>query len=672
MRWLYLLLLLGGLCYPASGQPGVRPDTVRLSALTDRLSATGRALLAVTDWPTPLVVVQRGANWQPVRPGQLTSTQHAYWLYLWLDNDTDSARTLYGYIADNQTATAYIVAGPRQAGPRLLDSLRTGTLIPTHAWPVAHSDQYIPLRLLARQQVALYVRLANARGWLPALTGSPKPRPRLVLRLETETAHDRMTLGEYRKNSTELLYRSWIQGALLFIALFVGLIYAHYRQPIYGYYWLYVLAGCLFSLLKTRSYTPLGHWLSQAPLLRTYLPETIMWLGLGAYLFFFVDLLNLPLHHPVAARRLRLLGRAFAGFGLLYALVLLLTNDGGVQQAVFWGARYGLLPVYVGLLIWTARRVESPLVNYVLTGNGLMMIVGVLAWLRAGEVLLKDVTLPGGLDNLMTVSFAVLLEISVFALALARRIQLLDRERVAHQQAYIDEIEQRTTAEKRIAQVEMLALRSQMNPHFLFNSLNTIEYFVLKGDEANATRYLANFSRLLRLTLNHANENTVRLSEELQGLRLYVDLEATRFGDEFQYTIEADAGIDQEDVLLPPLLLQPFVENAIWHGLRQSPRPDKRLWIRLLVQDEHTLRFEIEDNGIGRRQAADLKSRPANARKSFGLAITQQRIDLFNRTYPARLAVQLLDIDTNGQTGTLIRMTYRLSPTPFIYESRSD
>ncbi len=184
---------------------------------------------------------------------------------------------------------------------------------------------------------------------------------------------------------------------------------------------------------------------------------------------------------------------------------------------------------------------------------------------------------------------------------------------------------------------------------------------MLKGDEEKATHYLSNFSRLLRLTLNHSNENTVRLSEEITGLKLYLDLEATRFGDEFQYVIEADARIDQDEVMLPPLLLQPFVENAIWHGLRQSQRPDKRLWIRLLMRDDNTLRFEIEDNGIGRQQAADLKSRSATQRKSYGMDITRQRMELFNRNYPSQISIDLIDLDTNGQTGTLIRMTYQLN-----------
>jgi len=643
-------LLVGTL----TAQP-VQPDTLRLSQLTDRAYLQNRATLTITSPHTRWSAVRQLPARKRLEKGQPTGPGEAYWLRLFLHNDTDSAGILHVYVGKVQTAAIYL------AGPNRIDSLRAGSMVPTDQWASAESDQDVPIRLAPHEVVEMTLRLATMQGILPRLTHANQPRPSLSVRLETDAFHQRRVALEYRTNSTELLYRSWIQGALLFFLLFVGLIYVQYRQPIYRYYLLYVLAGCTFALLKTRTYTPLGHWISYYPLFRTHLPETVMWLGLTAYLFFLSELLDLRTKHPVAHRWLRSAAWVGAVFGVLYAIVLLLTNDGGIQQAVFWGTRYMLIPLYVALLVWTGHWVRSPLTRYVILGNVLMAVVGILAWLRAGGVLLKGVTLPGGVDNLMMVSFAVLLEMLVFALALAHRIRLLDRDRQASQTAYIEEIEQRTAYEKRLAKIEMLALRSQMNPHFLFNSLNTIEYFVLKGDEEKASRYLSSFSRLLRLILNHSNADTVRLSEELMGLQLYLELEATRFSEEFSYTIEVSAGINQDEVLLPPLLLQPFVENAIWHGLRQSRKADKRLWIRILIDNENTLRFEVEDNGIGRQRANDLKSRTANPRKSYGMDITRQRIELYNRNYPTQLDVQLLDLDTNGQTGTLVRMTYRLA-----------
>lgn len=633
--------------------PAGASDTLRLSDLSGRRSLPDLAIIR----ETRLNVSMAEARRQPARErhrGSPTRADRAYWLEVMLRNDADTTRTLFLHTSDNQLATAYLL---RPAGA---DSLRTGTMLPTSAWASAETDNFIPLRLNPRETVPLLIRVANAPSLLPAWTGLNAPRPSLNLALQSEAYYRERQLASYLRNLPELQYRSWVQGAMLFLLLFVGLIYARYRQPVYRHYFAYVLAGCGLALLKTRAYTPLGHGLGHFPLLKAHLPETLMWVALGAYLFFVNDLLELPRSHPRVSRRLRRAAWVCFGFGAAYLAVMLLTNDGGFQQLTFWGTRLVLVPLYLGLLVWMGRAVPSPLTRYVILGNALMAAVGVLAWLRAGEVILKGVYLPGGVDNLLTLSFAVLLEMLVFALALAQRVRLLDRERSASQRAYIAQLEENRQYEKRLADIEMLALRSQMNPHFLFNSLNTLEYFILSGEEQKASDYLAKFSRLLRMILNHSREEAIPLAEELAALRLYLDLEATRFGEEFGYRVEADAAVDQHALLIPPMLLQPFVENAILHGLRPSRQLTKRLGIRIRAEDPHTVIFEVEDNGIGRHRAAELRRNPAVQRKSHGLEITRQRVDLFNRQNPAHLRVDWYDLNDEGQTGTLVRMTYRV------------
>ncbi|MEZ0607232.1 histidine kinase [Fibrella sp. WM1] len=657
VRWLLLFLLcLSGF---SRANPSPRPsDTLTLSQLV-------RGYTYLRD-QSYLTITDPGVSWQSayrqpattrLTPDLRTSARSAYWVRQWVKNDTDSARTTYLFAATNQTVTVYLLTPDNH----LTDSLQCGTMVPRQRWADLSDDQYIPVSIGAGQTRLLLIRVARQPGFLPALTQADLPRPVVDLRLETELYHVQQIARQYRRNLPELQYRSWVQGGLLFFLLFVVLIYAQYGQALYGYYALYVLAGCVYSLLKTRTYTPVGQLLAGIPLVRFHALEFVVWSGWGAYMLFLVELLNLTATHPVAARRLRNWGRAAVGYSLLSGTLLMLTNDGGLYQLNFWLCRIVFVSVHIGVLVWLLRRVPSILTRYVVLGNVLLTAIGVLASLRAAELILKNTSLPGFVDNLLMLPLGVLLEIIVFALALAHRIRLVDRERLASQQAYVEEIEQRTAYEKRLAEVEMLALRSQMNPHFLFNSLNTIEYFVLKGDEANATRYLSNFSRLLRLILNHSNEETVRLSEELTGLKLYLELESSRFDENFRYTIEVDSAVDQDDVIIPPLLLQPFVENAIWHGLQHSLRPDKRLWVRVMLVSSTLIQFDIEDNGIGREAAGQLKSRLSTRRTSLGMSITQQRIDLFNRNYPAQLNVQLIDLSQNGQSGTIVRITYRLS-----------
>ena len=194
-----------------------------------------------------------------------------------------------------------------------------------------------------------------------------------------------------------------------------------------------------------------------------------------------------------------------------------------------------------------------------------------------------------------------------------------------------------------------------MNPHFLFNSLNSIQQIILSGDETAATLYLSKFSRLLRLVLSHSDRDKVSLKEELETLSLYVELEALRFNESFHFNIECDPDIDQEEIYLPTLLIQPFVENAIWHGLLH--KADARcLRIRLKEKNENIL-CEIEDNGIGREASKKLKT--TNNFESRGLNIARERIEVYNKKYLQQSEVNIVDLeDSKGiACGTRVVIT---------------
>lgn len=635
------------------------PDTLRLSEFAERISLRSKAQLLTASPSLTWAQARMRSDWQAGQTSLTTSSKQAYWLRTLIHNDSDSLQSLFVYSANvHQSVTFYLSIGG------VLRQLQSGNLTPTPEWSTDENDLYVRFEVPPQTSLELYVRIANKPGWLPTFTGIDTPRPSLMLSLEKAAYHYRRSQAELLRNLPELSYRTWIQGALGFCVIFVGLIYWRYRMRIYRYYWLYILGAFGFAVLKTRSYTPLGHWLSYYPMLRTHLLEVAMWGSLGAYVFFLNELLDLGRLHPPTYRWLRRIGWGLIGYGVLYGLVMLLTNDGGFHQFTYWGVRFVAIPLNVGIILWIALRLKPLLWQYVVWGNVLMASVGVMAWLRGGEVLLKGVKLPASLDDLFTVSFGVLLEILVFSLALAHRIRLIDDERQANQRAYIRELEQKSSYEKRLAEIEMLALRSQMNPHFLFNSLNSLEYFILAGEEQKATQYLSKFSRLLRLILNHSREETITLAEELTALRLYLEIEATRFGEDFKFSIEISQDIAQEHIVIPPLLLQPFVENAIWHGLMQSHQHDKRLEVSIVAQSDKKLLMEIRDNGIGRQQAAHLKSKSVVRHKSHGMEITSQRIELFNRSYPSKISIEVLDLQQHKQSGTLVRIAYQLEDIP--------
>jgi ligand-binding sensor domain-containing protein len=181
-----------------------------------------------------------------------------------------------------------------------------------------------------------------------------------------------------------------------------------------------------------------------------------------------------------------------------------------------------------------------------------------------------------------------------------------------------------TAINKQIAEIRMIALRGQMNPHFIFNSLNSIQHFITTRDKEEALNYLSKFSKLIRKILENSRENTVSISNELQLLELYIQLEQLRFSNKFDYHIEIDEKIDRENTEIPPLLIQPYIENAILHGLiNKSEKGD--LWLSL-ERNNGLLICKIEDNGIGRTRAQEIEQGKVSRHRSLGIKVTEERI----------------------------------------------
>ncbi len=207
----------------------------------------------------------------------------------------------------------------------------------------------------------------------------------------------------------------------------------------------------------------------------------------------------------------------------------------------------------------------------------------------------------------------------------------------------------------RIAQTEMAALRAQMNPHFIFNCLNSIQLYTAQNNTEKATEYLTRFSRLIRLVLENSRSERVTLENELETLRLYLDMEVMRFRGKVNYHISITEGIDRSYIQIPPLLLQPFVENAIWHGLMHKDEGGM-VSIEVTQPKADLLQVEITDDGIGRQKAGEFKSKSATQNKSYGMKVTAERIELINQLYSTDTKVQIIDLKnkTGDAVGTKV------------------
>jgi tetratricopeptide (TPR) repeat protein len=184
---------------------------------------------------------------------------------------------------------------------------------------------------------------------------------------------------------------------------------------------------------------------------------------------------------------------------------------------------------------------------------------------------------------------------------------------------------------RQMTELEMKALRAQINPHFLFNCMNSINRMILKGETEGASSYLTKFSKLLRLILENAQATTVSLGNELSLLKSYIELEALRFKGRINYRISVDPGIEPENTYLPSMVLQPFVENAIWHGLMHKEETETGNLLIDVKEKNDTLFCTIEDNGVGREKAEALRKNSVLSSKSLGMKITEERLRLINK-----------------------------------------
>jgi len=204
---------------------------------------------------------------------------------------------------------------------------------------------------------------------------------------------------------------------------------------------------------------------------------------------------------------------------------------------------------------------------------------------------------------------------------------------------------------KEKAELELQSLRAQLNPHFMFNSLNAIQELILLEENEKSQSYLARFAKLLRLLLENADKPFIPLQREIDFLQLYLSLENLRIPD-LQFSITVDPNINTEETKIPNMILQPYIENAIWHGLSHK-EVDKRLQIRITNENGFT-KYEIEDNGVGRKRSSELKSLYRKEHKSKGMELLSKRFKLLAKEYGSEIQTTVTDIENGKDSGTIV------------------
>jgi two-component system, LytTR family, sensor kinase len=215
----------------------------------------------------------------------------------------------------------------------------------------------------------------------------------------------------------------------------------------------------------------------------------------------------------------------------------------------------------------------------------------------------------------------------------------------AEQESRLKEMEV-LTLQKDFATSQLTALRMQMNPHFIFNALNSIQHYILQGNVVEANKYLSKFSKLQRDILHCSSQQFITLEKELEILTAYLELEQHRFGKSFSYKINVHDDIEPVEISIPPMILQPFVENAIWHGLMPL-QTERMLSIYFDLETDDMLLVTLRDNGIGRSASAGLKNQNGETKtdhQSKGMSMVQERLQLLQQQYGKPFEMSIADI----------------------------
>lgn len=197
-------------------------------------------------------------------------------------------------------------------------------------------------------------------------------------------------------------------------------------------------------------------------------------------------------------------------------------------------------------------------------------------------------------------------------------------------------------------------LRTQMNPHFIFNALNSVNNFISQSDERSANRYLSDFSSLMRLVLENSDHDFILLNKEVEILKLYVGLEHSRFSDKFDYQLNLSDGLDLEQYRIPPMLIQPYIENSVWHGLRYLDQKGELLIE--ITEESDNLIIIIEDNGIGRQHSQRIKTKNQKKNRSTAMKNIEERLAIINELHKFKIEVNIQDVSADG-SGTRVEIT---------------
>lgn len=374
-----------------------------------------------------------------------------------------------------------------------------------------------------------------------------------------------------------------------------------------------------------------------------------------AYFFFFLAFLDIKKHFKLFYQRIRLVIQLIFLLSTVVYLFSIIANYNFIFDTYFLYLYTPLIFLLAIFTIYKALFIASSLKYFFCIGSGTFILLAMISLIFTFNFKEENPLIP-----ISYFYVGLIIEHLVFAFGLAYKVKLINEESLrqysenekikqSQQKILQEELEKKekevlkltkeaehertakikSKYEDEAYQLNLVSLQNQMNPHFIFNALNSIKVFLIENNKEQAIFYLNKFSKLIRKILESSRISEVGLYEELETIKLYLGIESMRFDNDFKFEVSVSENIDINTIKVPPLILQPFVENAIWHGLILSKR-EKKISISVYKRN-HSTYLSLKDNGIGRKQSNELIQRKTIKKESLGLKMTKERINFYNQ-----------------------------------------
>ncbi len=472
----------------------------------------------------------------------------------------------------------------------------------------------------------------------------------------------------------------FVSGFLFILGVFHFFLYFQHKDKSYLYYSLYALLVFIYTFHRDPDFL-LTKLISPALPTLHFLYDAIKWLYSIIYIYFAISFIQFYKYNPKWDRVLRDFAKISLWILLVLTIYSMYIHDNKLLEIVY---NYAFLPLIfiIGLYsLYLFYKTESPVKNYLLIGAGVYLVLTTFSHI---------LTYTGHPFRVLFY-FAVTFEIILFALGLGKKQKLILEEKnrwqneiireheenlrlkeeITHQMdekvkqktSEIIQLMQENEAQKRekialqyskeMIKLRMSALQAQMNPHFLFNSLNSIKHFIINNEQKKSISYLTKFAKLIRNVLDYSGVSEISLKEELEIMKLYLEIENIRFDNQLQCDFIIHPAIDLNKIKVPPLILQAIIENAVWHGLAPK-KEDKKIIIKIekeKINNQNFIHIEILDNGIGRKKAGHIYNSKSNMlkKKPSGISITEERLKVFAEKYAKDYRFEIEDlIDEKG------------------------